>query len=155
MLAGGLAGCSSRDNLPERVPVTGTVIYQQQPVAGASVAFHPQGSTVAAMARTDEQGRFSLMTYTPDDGALPGDYVVTITKTEITGGGPQATDDAPAPPSIERSLLPDKYASTSTSGLRETVVAGTPRDIRFELEEGVISAVRPGAGSRPAPRTRE
>ena len=54
-------------------PVTGQVIFQKKPAAGASVVFHPV-ATDADLQRlrpngtTDREGRFRLTTYQPDDG---------------------------------------------------------------------------------------
>ncbi|MFG0335441.1 MAG: hypothetical protein ACF8TS_18945, partial [Maioricimonas sp. JB049] len=76
-----LTGCSSSEpppDRPETAPVTGTVMYQGEPVEGATVVFTPAGSqATGAVAKTDASGKFELMTYEPGDGAIPGKYQVS------------------------------------------------------------------------------
>src|SRR5712692_3799699 len=61
------------------VPVAGTVTVDGRPVGGAVVQFFPQGENGRpAAGQTNEGGSFRLTTFTADDGALPGDYVVTL-----------------------------------------------------------------------------
>lgn len=144
------AGCGSGapDNRPPRLPVTGTVLYDKQPVEGAMVVFSPQEHPHAAIGRTDSRGRFQLMTFLPGDGAVAGDYMVAITKVELSGVPMQATDDAPVPAGTSRSLLPDKYADPQTSGLRMAVRGGEAHDFTFELEPGPINAAATGRPRR-------
>src|SRR3954471_22011122 len=68
-----VAGCSQSDT----VPVTGVVLFNGQPAAEAEVMFNPKTGRLATGV-TDASGRFKLATFKPDDGALPGDYVVTL-----------------------------------------------------------------------------
>lgn len=79
-----LAGCSGGSKL-KVVPIKGTVKYNGQPLAGASVAFVPtdeKGKTAGGM--TDTQGQYTVTTMeTPSkvvDGALPGSYKVMVSK---------------------------------------------------------------------------
>ena len=84
-------GCGA-DHPPVAV-VTGTVMYNGAPLAGAVVSFHPDeqnalGSTSrVSSGETDPQGAFRLITnymdgssVVPLDGAPPGTYKVTVTK---------------------------------------------------------------------------
>ncbi|MDX1966098.1 MAG: hypothetical protein SFV23_02900 [Planctomycetaceae bacterium] len=80
-------GCGGKPT-PPTVPVTGSVTYQGEPVAGAIVAFSPitpGAGSFTAFGTTDEQGRFALRTAidgaTDKDGAVEGAYIVTISKT--------------------------------------------------------------------------
>src|SRR5437763_12721850 len=63
-------------------PVKGQVLYKGSPLAKALVVFHPlQESSALAQkpfAYTDAEGRFTLTTERPADGALAGDYAVTV-----------------------------------------------------------------------------
>ena len=122
-----LGGCGS--GRPDTVPVSGTVLYQGQPVVHASVMFIPEGSRAAA-AKTDEQGRFSLLTFAPGDGGVLGEHTVVIGKyRQAPGGDP----DSPYPETV--AVLPEKYGSPLTSPLRATVTAEGPNDFRFELTD--------------------
>ena len=119
-----LPGCG--DGLPERVPVSGLVVYRDEPVAGAHVVFTPSNARPAS-ARTDADGRFMLRTFQPADGAVLGTHLVTISK--FGGGNP---DDPYAP---RQSVLPTKYRRTSTSGLLAEVTADGKNDFTFELHD--------------------
>jgi hypothetical protein len=134
------AGCGSSapDNRPERVPVVGVVKYKQQPVEGAVVVFNPQGHPHAAIGRTDADGRFELMTFEPGDGAVAGEYLVSISKIEAAPVVAQATDDAPTISVPEKPLLPDVYADPQTSGFKQTIMVGREGELTFDLKEGPI-----------------
>ena len=74
---------------PELVAVTGTVTHNGRPIARASAAFHPAKSSADvefAHAMTDARGRYSLAMPEHGTGAMPGDYVVTVT--HLNGGIP-------------------------------------------------------------------
>jgi len=120
-----LAGCG--DGRPAPAPVTGVVTYEGQPVEGAHVVFYTQG-TRPAMGTTDAEGRFSLLTWKPGDGALQGEAVVCITKEEVIRRKP---DDPYAVAS--KSLLPEKYRVPAQSPLRAEVKPGEKNEFRFEL----------------------
>jgi hypothetical protein len=67
------------------VKVEGLVTLDGQPVGGATVIFNPlarDGRQASGV--TGEDGRFRLTTYRVDDGALPGEYKVTIQKPTTT-----------------------------------------------------------------------
>lgn len=150
LLRGGLLGLAALWNCgcggtlaeprdrPKRVSAIGVVSYKGVPVEGAIVVFTPEGEGVGALGRTDAKGQFSLTTFLPDDGAVPGSYHVSVRKVEIDAPPPQATEDAVAPPTVERSVLPDKYADPQLSGLKGTVADGTTNEFTFDLQEGPI-----------------
>jgi hypothetical protein len=62
-------------------PVQGTLLVDGKPIAGVLVIFHPQGAAdpqmVRSYGRTEKDGRFTLSTYKPGDGAPAGKYIVT------------------------------------------------------------------------------
>jgi hypothetical protein len=133
-----MLGCAGNpDNRPRRVPVTGTVLYNGQPVADATVLFEPVGDMPAAAGRTDGQGRFQLETFSPGDGGVPGDYKITVRKVEVIRGqkGEPVSDDYVGPPPDEKWLLPIKYSKAETSGLAATVREGRTNDIKLELQD--------------------
>ncbi len=131
-------GCGAGDDRPGTAPVSGTVIYRDQPVAGAMVSFIADGAPRAATGETDEQGRFTLTTFDPGDGAVLGPHVVTVykSKASMTIAGPdpkldrdaylaamdQAAQQAMAAEAAG-SALPAKYSDPKTSDLRAEVGA--------------------------------
>jgi hypothetical protein len=67
-------------------PVEGKVLFHRQPAVGAIVRFQPELSKlrhglapVQPVGIVGEDGSFSLTSFGKDDGAPPGEYVVTIT----------------------------------------------------------------------------
>lgn len=91
---------------------------------------------------TDDKGEFKIGTVTPGDGALPGEYNVTIRKTQ-TEESPytkmtemdeqkQASKGALAVPKIQE-LLPQKYGKAATSGFTVKVDEEGAKDLKFDL----------------------
>src|SRR4051812_7091247 len=87
-----LGGCGkNQDARPRRVPVSGTVVRQGQPVPEATVLFEPSSGTTAAVGQTDSNGRYRLTTFELNDGAVPGDYKVAIRKIKVIRNTPAGT----------------------------------------------------------------
>ncbi len=106
-----IAGCGPRR--PKTVPVTGVVTLDGKPVQGASVMFSPEGEGRPAMGETDQEGKFSLKTFDPGDGAILGKHQVTVRKVEVSGfqADPDGLSGAPIPGGIkERWIIPRKYS---------------------------------------------
>jgi hypothetical protein len=133
------AGCSGNDR-PKLVPVSGTVLYNGEPVEAAHVVFLSETTERPARATTDAQGRFRLTSFDPHDGAVPGKHVITVSK--VVG------DDAPAAAaSMEdvvaagptetqvRYLLPERYGDPKRSGLEETVPDRGTDEITLDLTD--------------------
>ncbi len=115
-------GCARiSEDLPETVPVTGTVTYQSKPVPGANVMFYPEEGRKPAVGTTDENGVYSLTTFEKGDGAIPGTHTVTVTAYDSTDQGASMA-----------SLVPEKYASPTASPLQVTVEQGS-NEIPLEL----------------------
>ena len=105
-----VAGCSGGPavdpNRPATVDAGGTVTYNGQPLEGATVAFLPKTPTdPGASGRTDAAGKFKLTAFAPGDGAVPGSYLVTISKVE---GSSEVQEDSEAAPVIPKSLIPEE-----------------------------------------------
>lgn len=77
-----LAGCGGSVKPPKTVPVSGTVLKGTRPAAGVTVTFHPQFDTGPIKwqpsGTTDREGKFTLSTGAPDNGAPAGEYKVTF-----------------------------------------------------------------------------
>ena len=146
-----LVGCADKGADVGTTAVTGTVTLDGQPVEGASVSFSPKSADGrAAAGKTDASGHFALTTIAAGDGAMPGSYGVTVTKT--SGGKPAMTGppDASATPeeraaymaSVQEmqkapreitDLLPVKYKTVADSGLTAEVKKGGKNEFTFEL----------------------
>jgi hypothetical protein len=126
-----LVGCGSTASGPATIPVTGEVMLNGQPVAGADVAFMPKvegPDSASAQAITDDTGRFEVVSLfdqgrTSQAGMLPGAYAVSVTQLE------QPSSSARPP----RNLLPEKYGSPETSELNAEVDAQGENHFKFEL----------------------
>ena len=73
--------CWGRDpNLPELVPVSGTVTLGGRPLPDALVRFVPVGETRGSVGsgRTDAQGKYELYNNRAEPGTAVGEYRVTI-----------------------------------------------------------------------------
>jgi hypothetical protein len=112
------------------VPVSGVVTYGGQPVANVNVTFLGADGAVATGV-TDAQGQFTrLSPNRPGDGALPGDYKVTITPKSDVAAEPSGPIDyqlQTGPP------FPVKYMTLEASDLTATVTAGAENNFTFEL----------------------
>jgi hypothetical protein len=154
VLAGSLTGCSgdSPAGAQKRLPVhkvTGTIMFNGQPVDGATVSFHPEEENQpGAFGKTDEEGKFVLRTYADGPAGAPeGKYTVIVQKSaggEADEGksgaelflemekqaqsGKRQQDQPPV------SFIPEKYSRAKTSDLKATVTAGGPNDETYELK---------------------
>lgn len=122
-----LPGCARGVKL---VPVTGTVTYQGKVVPSAMVLFMPDKGP-PAMGKTDSSGRFSLKTSNLGDGAIPGQYAVSITANETSGVFSEFAPDGGGTAKVKW-LIPEKYSIASSSGLSATVSRETS-DYSFRL----------------------
>lgn len=141
-------GCGPSSDRAETAPVNGTVTYNGEVVAGASVNFSPPDAKTGyvAVGTTNLKGEFKLTTFDTNDGAVPGKYNVTIIKRtnpldSVEGSDPtemlQLGQGAPvAGKTIGKAeaLIPEKYFKPETSGLVYTVDKGG-KDFTIELTD--------------------
>jgi hypothetical protein len=147
-------GCSSDDGLGTRYTVSGTVTYKGEPVPKADISFVPFGKDAAKQGASGqiENGSYSLSTLSPGDGALPGEYKVTVSAREVDEAKLKADSEALAvkhglpktpmmPPELQakankvaKSSLPKKYESPGTSDLSAKVEEHSNR-LDFELKD--------------------
>ena len=129
------------DGLPTRTRASAVVTYQGQPVSGAHVTFAPETDTgKPAFGSTNKRGIAELTTFEFKDGAVEGEYTVTVSKMHTEDDGP-----APANPGMPSGvgrqtsaavtdLLPRKYKRRETSGLAARVVSGEKNKFTFDLK---------------------
>jgi hypothetical protein len=104
--------CGCGDGRPKRVPVSGKVLIDGEPLKFGAVVFAPETGR-ASTGPLDANGHFSLTCYTQNDGALLGKHRVQVLGTE-------QVDVTTA-----RVHAPKKYAALETSGLSEEITGPT------------------------------
>lgn len=141
------AGCGDgkpKGRLPT-YPVSGVVTYKGKAVEGADITFFNETANKSSFGRTDSDGKYKLMTYAPNDGALEGKQIVTISKIEVPAQVPTIApieSENYAPPGVGKStdppkpkaLLPEKYANQGSSGLMAVVNKEGENKFDFALE---------------------
>jgi hypothetical protein len=99
-------GCS--DGLPERVPVSGRVVIDGQPLTSGTIRFKPtQGRVATGVIQSD--GSFTMSTFEDGDGVVPGTHAVTVSSKDESD------------PNRVRYNVPMKYRDPHQSGLSETI----------------------------------
>jgi hypothetical protein len=129
VLATAVAGCSQSPTLN---PVSGKVLYEGKPLAGALVSFHPEDSKFGvATGYSKEDGTFTVVTGDVA-GAAAGSYKVTVmchvpikAKTEgMSFGGMEETEDR----------LKGAYANRGNSKIAVTIKDGPNQLEPFDLK---------------------
>ena len=131
LLALPLLSACNQQGTPGCVPAAGIVTLNGEPVEEASVIFAPQDTTGAqsASAKTDKNGKFVVTTVKPGDGMLPGEYLVLITKTTVSGEKSKDGDDRQIV-----NHLPPKYGSKGTSDLKVSIPPKGDKNIELKME---------------------
>ncbi len=126
-------GCSRgpRAKRPQTYPVRGTVTFDGKPLEQATVMFNPVAAGNGAIAVTNRSGEYALTTFVPDDGAVPGEYKVAITKVVLGN----ASESPMAVPPDPKNVLAPRYGNSDTSGFRATVEAKPDNTFDFSLEK--------------------
>jgi major membrane immunogen (membrane-anchored lipoprotein) len=137
-------GCNEDDSgLARRYRVTGKVTYKGEPVSKGTIAFEPTNPGGRVASGYIENGSYTLRTFTDGDGALPGDYKVSIASSDLdtsvvakkTGGLLHQGDKEHQKALKEaKSPIPVKYAQAATSKLTAKVEA-SPITIDFPLDD--------------------
>ena len=122
-----VVGCGASH--PPLTIVTGTVTYDGEPLADATIAVMPDGGDGTAKpadGKTDKNGNFTLVTTFPDgeivDGAVEGTYTLRVVKYEEIDlpnneGGPPA--DGADPASEMMAMMGDGLNVESSSLIHE------------------------------------
>ena len=111
-----LAGCDSR---PTRVPVSGIVTIEGQPLIRGNIKFVPKNGRPSA-GSIGPDGRFTLTCYDGNDGAVLGTHRVQVASNRIISDS-----------KIEW-FAPPKFADFRTSGI-EVQITEPVDDLKIEL----------------------
>jgi hypothetical protein len=115
-------GCNSHKGL---VAVTGHVTYQGKPLEQGSIVFlSPHSRQVTGEIKNGEI--VNVTTFHENDGIAAGEYEVAITSRDRS----EKYKNNMAPPS----LIPDRYADVSTSGLKAEIQSSGKNVLQFELK---------------------
>ncbi|NLE37617.1 MAG: DUF4198 domain-containing protein [Pirellulaceae bacterium] len=106
LLAAAMIGCG--DGRPRRVPVSGQVLIDGEPLTHGQIRLTPANARPAT-AEIAPDGRFTLTTFDEGDGVVPGVHPVSVAANEYLSETRQ------------RWHAPKKYADPTTSGLTATV----------------------------------
>jgi len=130
---GGLS-CSQGDALH---PVQGKVLFQGQPLSGATVVFHPQTTTEELVnwpiGQTADDGTFSVAT-AGRSGAATGQYAVTIVCPEAPVAAPGKTVKMSMGGEDPPDRLKGAYADPTKSKLQVEVKEGVNQLEPFALQ---------------------
>jgi hypothetical protein len=115
---------------PGMAQVSGKVTYAGKPVPKGVITFvpvAPDGRNATGQIQPD--GSYQLQTENPGDGALLGEYKVTVYAHDEP-----VLDYIPPKPVPPKILTPTKYEKPDPSGLKATVKSGSNR-INFDLTD--------------------
>jgi len=144
-----LAGCGGGGGGAAHVSVykvNGTLTLQGNPLARAIVTFSPKEGQPVAFGMTNDQGEFTLTTYTDGDGAAAGNYGVTVSKSISSGpttdAGHSPDGSAARPPAAHdasstaasSSLVPAAYSDATQTPLFAKVEPSNENDFTFEIK---------------------
>lgn len=125
-----LAGCEKAQVFPPVYPVQGKVALDGKPTPGAFVVFHPKNASDAHSPRpsayVDKDGLFRLTTFKSQDGAPPGEYVVTVELRQTVKNGDEIQ--------LGPNQLPGQYSQPQTSTLLAKVNEAPSNDVPLELK---------------------
>jgi hypothetical protein len=132
-------GCSQPPDA-ELVPVSGRVFLGDTPLAFGTVIFQPQAGQ-AATGKIEPDGRFSLSTNQPDDGALVGRHRVRVMC--YSSQDPSRAGDGSQGDSLGELLIPQRYTALASSGIEVMVLAGGNAPFIIKLEPEPPAEVTP------------
>jgi hypothetical protein len=112
MLAAQIASVGCSDGRPDRVPVSGQVLIDGEPLKFGKVRFIPADHR-ASRGKLDANGRFTLSCFTENDGAVVGRHKVEIAAFEMVN------------PDLIRWHAPKKYRDEQTSELTQEITGPT------------------------------
>jgi hypothetical protein len=138
VLLGAACGCGGPNASPS-IKVSGVVTLEGVPLEGAKVTYNSSSGNAPAIGVTDSKGRFELTTFDmktlkSTDGALPGEYKVTVEIPVPAGRNPNSAEemeaghmkgrvkpDAQKAKEKEAKVLHANYADVSKTPLTQVV----------------------------------
>jgi len=117
LLSAMLAGCGP--DRPRRVPVSGRVLIDGEPITTGFVRVVPDDAR-PAVGKLQSDGSFRLHTFDEGDGCVTGTHRVAVLAREVLN------------PSELRWLAPKKYHKIETSG-KTVTIDGPTDDLEIEL----------------------
>ena len=138
-----LIGCGGGgSDLPELIPVQGTILLDDKPVSGATVSFAPVGEGNVVTGVTDAEGKYELIYSNENKGIPEGSYRVSVAYGEFweptypDGFDEESASEAEkakyTTPPVE---IPARYSGEDTS-LEAEVKQGNSDPIDFKLISG-------------------
>ena len=147
-------GCTGGSAMPKTVPVKGTVVFRDKPLAKARVTFYAKGSSINPSVETNDQGQFELGIAGKGAGVAPGANVVTVVLVADGTAGPAVMDPSAmlkgggaAPGKAEMPVvggssvpggnstsLPTIYGNAANSPLKFTIGDKGEADLKVELK---------------------
>jgi hypothetical protein len=125
-----VVGCGP--NNPKTYPVQGRVLFEDgRSIEQGSVEFRLDSESdsqrTVARGKINPDGSFSLSTFEPGDGALPGKYKVIVQQMVIAEGFKKAHQHGPR--------VPSRYAEYGKSGLTAEVKPESKNAIELKLKK--------------------
>jgi hypothetical protein len=125
-----LTGCGGGADHLKVVPIAGVVKYKGSPVADADIVFYPEKGPVGS-AKSDAKGAFQIKT-NGQSGGLAGKSKVTVSAPQNSAIPPS---DGRAMEFANKSTVPSKYSSESTTDLSVDIASGGNRELQLELKD--------------------
>jgi hypothetical protein len=128
-----LVGC---DSGPRIVPASGQVLMNGKPLTGypGFVRVVPKGFRAATGRIDPADGRFSLTTYTTNDGCLEGSHPASVIVNQTVGNRLFW-------------IVPETYGNDATSGLK-LEISGSTSGLELNLEGKLTPAPAPTEAER-------
>jgi prepilin-type N-terminal cleavage/methylation domain-containing protein len=139
-------GCGDDSGLARRYPVSGTVTYNDKPLERGTINFAPADPTGRAAGGTIIDGRYSLTTHDPNDGAIPGKYKVSVvakeadpSKVDLKIKKPREGSQTEAEKKAMAAVFPQKVAARAAAAAKNLIPArySSPETstLSFEVKE--------------------
>jgi len=127
-------GCGTKRKTDPTFPVIGTVTFKGAPLADVNVTFQPEKGR-ASMGKTDGEGKFTLSTFEPGDGALAGQHRISVSLANVTEPMPGTPEYRAAMKAKKKPPFPNRYRDVTKSGLTARVTADGENNFDLKLEE--------------------
>ena len=125
-----LPGCGGSSDKLKTVPLAGVVTYKGSPVADADIVFYPAKGP-AGNAKSDAKGAFQIKT-NGQAGGVVGQNKVTVVAAATSTIPPS---DGRATEFMNKSTVPAKYSSETTTDLVVDVPGGGNSKLQLELKD--------------------